>query len=94
MDFLTPFEVVQPVKETRKVDTAVVANQALVEPLTKREIDVLQLIANGLTNRQITDKLFISAGNVKYYSSHIYSKLQVANRTQAVAVARELGLLS
>ncbi len=69
------------------------ANQSLIYPLTNRELEVLQLIANGLTNQQIAKKLFITKGTVKYYSSTIYSKLQATNRTQAVAYARELGIL-
>ncbi len=65
----------------------------LANPLTPRELEVLQLIADGFSNQDIADKLFISKGTVKYYSSHIYKKLQVSNRTHAVATARELGLL-
>ncbi len=83
-----------------EMDTAVLSKEetavsvALIDPLTNRELEVLQLIADGLTNQKIADKLFISRGTVKYYSSHIYSKLQVSNRTQAVARARKLGILS
>ncbi len=73
---------------------AAAANQSLIDPLTNRELEVLQLIAEGLTNQQIADKLIISRGTVKYYTSHIYSKLQVANRTRAIAHARQLGILS
>ena len=65
----------------------------LVEQLTPRELEVLQLIADGYTNRQIADELVISVGTAKYYTSQIYSKLHVANRTHAVARARELSLL-
>ncbi len=74
--------------------TAVAANQAPIEPLPNHELEVLQLIAAGLSNQQVADQLIISKGTVKYYTSHIYSKLQVSSRTQAVATARELGLLS
>ena len=73
---------------TRLVD------QPLVEPLTPRELEVLQLISQGLTNPQIADQLIISVGTVKYYTAQIYGKLEVHTRTQAVARARELGLLS
>ena len=66
---------------------------ALVDQLTARELEVLQLIAEGLTNRQIADQLVISVGTAKYYTSQIYSKLHVSNRTQAVARARELLLI-
>ncbi|MEW5959292.1 MAG: LuxR C-terminal-related transcriptional regulator, partial [Chloroflexota bacterium] len=66
----------------------------LIDPLTARELEVLHLIAGGLTNQQIADKLIISVGTAKFYTSQIYSKLDVGSRTQAVARARELGLLS
>jgi ATP/maltotriose-dependent transcriptional regulator MalT len=67
--------------------------QPLVEPLTPRELEVLNLIATGRTNKQIAQDLVLSVGTVKYYTSHIYGKLGVSSRTQAVARARELGLL-
>lgn len=70
------------------------AEQPLVEPLTEREVEVLQQIARGLTNRQIAEELVISVGTVKWYTSQIYGKLDVGNRTAAVARARKLGLLS
>jgi predicted ATPase/DNA-binding CsgD family transcriptional regulator len=65
----------------------------LVEQLTAREFEVLQLMAGGRTNHQIADELVISAGTVKYYTSQIYGKLNVHNRTEAVSRARELQLL-
>jgi predicted ATPase/DNA-binding NarL/FixJ family response regulator len=70
------------------------ASPALVEQLTAREIEVLHHIAAGLTNQQIADDLIISVGTVKSYTSQIYGKLGVGNRTQAVARARELALLA
>jgi len=69
------------------------ANQALIEPLTAREIEVLQLISEGLTNQQIAEKLVIAVGSVKWYTSQIYGKLEANSRTHAVAKARELHLL-
>jgi predicted ATPase/DNA-binding CsgD family transcriptional regulator len=69
-------------------------DQPLPEPLTPRELEVLELIAQGLTNQQIADQLVLSVGTVKWYTSEIYGKLEVGNRTQAVAHARELGVLS
>ncbi|HRV92789.1 MAG TPA: tetratricopeptide repeat protein [Anaerolineae bacterium] len=65
----------------------------LIEQLTPRELEVLQLIAEGQTNQQIAETLIISVGTVKSYTSQIYGKLAVNNRTQAVARGRELGLL-
>ncbi|MDX1614176.1 MAG: LuxR C-terminal-related transcriptional regulator [Candidatus Promineifilaceae bacterium] len=66
---------------------------SLPEPLTDRELDVLQLLAAGLTNREIGERLVISPETVKKHASHIYGKLDVANRTEAAARARELALL-
>lgn len=65
----------------------------LVEPLTPREQEVLQLIAVGLTNRQIADQLSLSVNTIKMYTSQLYQKLGVNRRTEAVARARELNLL-
>jgi predicted ATPase/DNA-binding CsgD family transcriptional regulator len=64
------------------------------EPLTERELSVLRLIAVGLSNRQIADELFLSVNTVRSYSQQIYGKLGVGSRTQAVARARELGILA
>jgi LuxR family maltose regulon positive regulatory protein len=69
------------------------AAQALVEPLTEREMEVLRLIAAGLSNREIGDELVVAVSTVKSHINHIYGKLDVKNRTQAVARARTLGLL-
>jgi ATP/maltotriose-dependent transcriptional regulator MalT len=64
----------------------------LVEPLTSRELEVLQLIAAGDSNRTIAEKLVITVSAVKKHSANIYGKLNVNSRTQAVARARQLGL--
>jgi LuxR family maltose regulon positive regulatory protein len=71
----------------------VVAEQPLVEPLSERELEVLQLVAEGLTNRQIAERLFLALSTVKGHNRVIYGKLNVSRRTEAVARARELGLL-
>jgi predicted ATPase/DNA-binding CsgD family transcriptional regulator len=67
--------------------------QPLIDPLTEREREVLQLIANGLSNQQIAQELILSVGTVKWHIHQIYSKLNVKKRTQAIARARELDLL-
>jgi LuxR family maltose regulon positive regulatory protein len=67
--------------------------QPLVEPLSERELEVLRLMAEGLSNREIAEKLFVSVGTVKTHVHNICGKLAVASRTQAAARARELGLL-
>jgi DNA-binding CsgD family transcriptional regulator len=65
----------------------------LIEPLTVREQEVLGLIVDGLSNQAIADRLLLSLGTVKAYTSVIYGKLGVNSRTQAVAQARRLNLL-
>ncbi len=69
------------------------ASTELIEPLTDRELDVLRELAEGNSNRQIAEKLYVSVGTVKTHARHIYEKLSVNNRTHAVARARELGIL-
>jgi LuxR family maltose regulon positive regulatory protein len=66
----------------------------LVEALTSREMEVLELLAAGDSNQTIADKLVITVRTVKKHTGNIYGKLNVSSRTQAVARARELGLLS
>jgi LuxR family maltose regulon positive regulatory protein len=65
----------------------------LVEPLTQRELEVLHLMALGKTNQEIARQLIVSPGTVKAHTASIYRKLDVANRTEAVARARQLGIL-
>ncbi|HEU4397809.1 MAG TPA: LuxR C-terminal-related transcriptional regulator [Actinomycetota bacterium] len=65
----------------------------LVEPLSERELEVLALLATGRSNQQIADELVVALDTVKKHVSHILDKLGVANRTQAVARARQLELL-
>lgn len=64
-----------------------------VEPLTAREVEILGLIAQGKTNREIGDSLFLSEETIKWYNKRAYQKLGVSNRVQAVAEARRHGLL-
>ncbi|MEJ2304734.1 MAG: LuxR C-terminal-related transcriptional regulator [Anaerolineales bacterium] len=65
----------------------------LIEPLSEREIEVLQLIAQGLTNSEIATRLFLSPHTVKVHARNIYGKFGAHNRTEAVARARALGIL-
>src|SRR5262249_17568016 len=67
--------------------------QPLIEPLSQRELEVLRLIAQRLSNREISERLFIALITVKGHNQKIFGKLQVQRRTEAVARARELGLL-
>jgi LuxR family maltose regulon positive regulatory protein len=66
---------------------------ALVEPLSERELEVLRLVAAGRTNRDIASELVIALSTVKSHTHSIYGKLGVKNRTQAIALARELSLI-
>ncbi|MEO8954087.1 MAG: LuxR C-terminal-related transcriptional regulator, partial [Ktedonobacteraceae bacterium] len=68
--------------------------QSLLDPLTERELEVLRLIAAGLSNRDIAARLVLALSTVKSYVNTIYGKLQVESRTQAVARARALHLLT
>jgi len=70
-----------------------VTPQPLIEPLTDRELDVLALLAQRLTDREIAQRLVISPHTVKTHTKNIFTKLNVNNRRQAAARARELGLL-
>ncbi len=65
----------------------------LPEPLSDREVEVLRWVATGLTNRQAARKLFVETSTVKKHLEHVYGKLGVRNRTQAIARARELDIL-
>ena len=67
--------------------------QPLAEPLSRRELEVLRLIAQGLSNREISERLFLAVITVKGHNRNIFRKLQVRRRTEAIARARELGLL-
>jgi LuxR family maltose regulon positive regulatory protein len=66
---------------------------SLLDPLSERELEVLHLIANGDSNYEIAEQLVVAVSTVKRHVSNIFSKLAVTNRTQAVARAREFGML-
>jgi LuxR family maltose regulon positive regulatory protein len=68
-------------------------NSALIEPLSERELEVVHLIAQGLSNREISERLFLALSTVKGHNRVIFGKLQVQRRTEAVARARQLGLV-
>jgi LuxR family maltose regulon positive regulatory protein len=75
------------------VQPSALSPQPLIEPLSPRELEVLQLIAQGFSNQEIADRLFLALSTVKGHARIIFDKLQVQRRTEAVARARELGLL-
>lgn len=61
--------------------------------ITKRELEILSLIAGGLSNREIAEKLFVSENTVKTHSSRLFDKMSVKRRTQAVQMGKEFGLI-
>jgi LuxR family maltose regulon positive regulatory protein len=83
---LTAFFPSAPVEEPK--------NETLPEPLSKRELDILRLIAAGRSNQEIADTLVIALSTVKSHINNLYGKLGTNRRTQAIIIAREQGLLS
>ena len=93
-------------KLTKKKETVVVkevpaaaqpfsVNEARLRELgiTRREREILELIADGLSNREIAERLFVSENTVKTHSSRLFDKLSAKRRTQAVQIGKELGLI-
>ena len=91
-----------------KVKTVVVEKQVIVDNgldfifnahvaeelrISKRELEVLQLMGDGLSNQEIADKLFVSLNTIKTHSSNLFEKLEAGRRTQAVEKAKRLGLI-
>ena len=68
-------------------------SESLIEALSQRELEVLQLIAQGLSNHEISERLFLALSTVKGHNQKIFDKLHVQRRTEAIARARELSLL-
>jgi LuxR family maltose regulon positive regulatory protein len=81
--------------ESKKTNTilSLPADSTLIDPLSQRELEILRLIARGYSNDEICEQLFLAMSTVKGHNRNIYDKLQVQRRTEAVARARELGLL-
>jgi LuxR family maltose regulon positive regulatory protein len=87
-----PPELVPAAIQTHKTPAALPASY-LVDPLSERELEVLQLIAEGFSNPEIARKLFVATSTVKRHVNNIYAKLNVHTRTQAVAKGKELKVL-
>ena len=81
-----------PSEEPQQTESST-SNWAQMEPLSERELEVLPLIAEGLTNQEIGSRLFVSLNTIKVHTRNIYGKLAVHSRTQAVAKAIALGIL-
>jgi LuxR family maltose regulon positive regulatory protein len=83
-----------PASETEDQAPTAERAQPLIEPLSERELEILQLFSEGLTNREVAQRLYISLHTVKWHAGNIYGKLAVTNRAKAVAKARALAILS
>ncbi len=91
---------------TPKVKTVIIEKQVFASPgfvlneaelnrlrLSTRELEVLQLMADGLSNRQIAERLFVSLNTIKTHTSNLFLKMEVERRTQAIEMAKRLGLI-
>ena len=90
---LAAFHAEVPSRGREPSPSAAALGQSLVEPLSQRELEVLQLIAQGSSNHEIAERLFLALSTVKGHNRVIFGKLGVQRRTEAVARARDLGLL-
>lgn len=93
---LTKKEEVVVVREvTVPASNSFVLNETKLEELgiTKRELEILSLIASGMSNREIAEKLFVSENTVKTHSSRLFDKMNAKRRTQAVQLGKEFGLI-
>jgi NarL family two-component system response regulator LiaR len=98
--FFTGIGIWAGLKLTRPKVEIIVANTYVIDDekiktlgISKREHEVLELMASGLSNQEIADKLFVSLATVKTHSSNLFSKLDVKRRTQAIQRAKELRLI-
>ena len=93
-DYIGKLLAVFEAEDQKREDTSSQStSQPLIEPLSPRELEVLQLMAQGRSNQEISERLFLALSTVKGHNQNIFGKLQVQRRTEAVARARELGLL-
>ena len=92
---LTRKEEVVVVKEVPVPNQPFALNEERLKLLgiTRRELEILELMAQGLSNREIADKLFVSENTVKTHSSRLFDKLSARRRTQAVQIGKEMGLI-
>ena len=90
---LKEVEVVKEVPVPRSEPFSVNQEQQRQLGVTKRELEILELIAEGLSNREIAGKLFVSENTVKTHSSRLFDKLGAKRRTQAVQIGKDIGLI-
>jgi LuxR family maltose regulon positive regulatory protein len=88
-----PREYVKTLISNFRLNKLIKTDNCLIEKLSERELEVLRLIAAGLSNKKITEALFISMSTVKTHLRNIYGKLEAHSRTEALAKAKELKLL-
>jgi len=91
--FLLPSITAKIVSELKRVGQTSPPLQDLVEPLSNRELEILRLVSDGLSNKEIAEKLVIAEGTVKNHLSSILAKLSARDRMQAVVFARKIGLI-
>ncbi len=91
--FIQPSVAARLVAEFSRLSAQAPAWAQLAEPLSAREMDVLRLLANGATNREIASQLVLAEGTVKNYVTNIFNKMGVDDRTSAAMRAKELGLI-
>lgn len=91
--FLLPSITAKVVSELKRVSSFHAASKEIIEPLSTRELEILRLVSNGLSNKQIAEKLVIAEGTVKNHLSNILAKLSAHDRLQAVLYAKQLGLV-
>lgn len=92
--FLQPSVAAKVVAEFARLNTAAAPKRTtLVEPLSDRELEILRLLSNGLSNKEIAMQLYITEGTVKNHVTNVLGKLDVRDRTQAAIKARELGII-
>lgn len=91
--FLQPSVAAKVVAEFARLTEGAPRGEVLVDPLSDRELEVLRLVAQGASNKEVAAQLYIAEGTVKNHLTSIFSKLDVRDRTQAALKARSLGLL-
>jgi DNA-binding NarL/FixJ family response regulator len=92
-NYLDPNVAGKMFQQMQSAPTASKGRLELLEPLTERELDVLKLLANGLSNGEIAESLKLSEGTVRNYLSTLFSKLGVSDRTKAAVLALQHGLI-
>jgi len=80
--------------EKKEVDTETVVRELARMDLSRRELEVLELMAQGLSNQEIAEKLFVSLNTIKTHTSRLFEKMDVKRRTQAVEKAKRLNIIS